>query len=163
MDLVEVYSALGQERCRLLVRAISIGALRTYGVYEAIKIRSRLRRLNRQKLRASSAKLWKRITEGDQALAHDLSQAVLVSNIPLIVEVLDLLGIEHDENGFYARGTDHSKQLGQGWPDRVCTEITGQYPNHLLLLYINHLGWETGTLESPFLGSASESPAVKPG
>ena len=163
MDLVRVYAALGQDRCIRLVRTISIGALRTYGVYEAIKIRSRLHTLNRQKLRAVSAKLWKRIADGDADLARDLSQGVLVSNIPLVVAVLDHLGIEHDDNGFFAKDADYSQQFASGWTESVFKEFTGRYSEDLVLLYINHLGWETGALDSPYMGPGAEHPAVTSG
>ena len=119
MDLVEVYQALGQERSNRLIRTVSIGALKTFGVYEAVKVRSRLQRLNRQKLRLSAPKLWKRISEGDAGLAREMAQAVLVSNIPLIVDVLEQLGIEHDGNGFFDKDGDYSDQLAEGWQDGV--------------------------------------------
>ena len=162
MELAEVYVALGQDRTVRLARTISIGALKTYGVYEGIKIRSRLHKFNRQKLRAAAPKLWRRISSGDGGLARDFSQAVLVSNIPLIIEVLDLLEIEHDENGFFAKDSDYSEQLSSNWPDTVSESVAGRYPEELVLLYINHLGWETGTLDEPFLGSLAEAPAARP-
>lgn len=159
MELAEVYVALGQERTVRLARTISIGALKTFGVYEGIKIRSRLHRFNRRKLRAAAPKLWRRIASGDSGLAREFSQAVLVSNIPLMVEVLDLLDIEHDGNGFFAKESDYSQQLGSGWPKTVSEECLGRYSEELVLLYINHLGWETGTLHEPFLGSIAETAA----
>lgn len=162
MDLVGVYSALGQRGCNKLVRTISIGALRTYGVYEAIKIRSRLHTLNRQKLRASSPKLWKRIADGDEALARDLSEGVLVSNIPFIVAVLDFLGIEHDGSGFFPGDTDSMNRLTPGWASKVFGEFSGRYPDDLVLLYINHLGWETSTLKAPYLGPGAGTPDAAP-
>ena len=163
MGLVEVYAALGQERCDRLVRTISIGALRTFSVYEAVKIRSRLNTLNRQKLRAAAPKLWKRISEGDSALARDLSQGILVSNIPFVVGVLDFLGIEHDGNGFFAKDADHSENMDSDWPDRVYKEFAGRFPEELVLLYVNYLGWETETLESPFAPGEAEEPAAQAG
>ncbi len=152
MDLVGVYAALGQDRCTRLVRTISIGALRTYGVYQAIKIRSRLHTFNRQKLRAASQKLWRRILDGDADLARDLSQGVLVSNIPLVVAVLDFLEIQHDDNGFFAKDDDYSQQFAAGWPEAVFEEFSGRFSEDLVLLYINHLGWETGALDIPYMG-----------
>ena len=162
MELAEVYLALGQDRTVRLARTISIGALKTYGVYEGIKIRSRLHRFNRQRLRAAAPKLWRRIASGDGGLARDFSQAVLVSNIPLIIEVLDLLEIEHDENGFFAKDSDYSEQLSSDWAGTVSKSLAGRYPEELVLLYINHLGWETGTLDEPFLGALAEAPAAQP-
>ncbi len=154
MDLVEVYQALGQERSNRLIRTVSIGALKTFGVYEAVKVRSRLQRLNRQKLRMAAPKLWKRISEGDAGLAREMAQAVLVSNIPLIVEVLEQLGIEHDGNGFFDKDGDYSDRLAEGWQGEVFAKCREKYDEDVVLLYINHLGWESGTAEEPFLGQA---------
>lgn len=156
MDLAEVYTALGQEPSARLVRSISVGALRTYGVYKGIKIRSRLRRFNRKRLRAAAPKLWQRVVAGDDGLARDLSQAIFVSNIPLMVEVLDLLEIEHDGSGFLTNDSDHSEQLTPGWERRAYDHLRGRFPKELVLLYINHLGWETDTLDEPFLGPRDE-------
>ncbi len=163
MDLVDVYAALGQERCVRLVRTISIGALRTFGVYEAVKIRSRLHTLNRQKLRAAAPKLWKRITEGDIGLSRDLSQGILVSNIPLVVGVLDFLGIEHDGNGFFSKDSENAELLVSGWPEKVYEEFVKRFPEELVLLYINYLGWETETLDQPFAATQVEAPAAHAG
>ena len=153
MELAEVYVALGQDRTVQLARTISMGALRRFGVYEGIKIRSRLKKFNRQRLRAAAPTLWRRIASGDTGLARELSQAVLVSNTPLIVEVLDLLEIEHDENGFFDRDFDYSAQLTSDWADKAFEAFRTRYPEELVLLYINHLGWETDSLDRPFLGS----------
>lgn len=156
-----MYRAFGQERSDRLVRTISIGALKTFGVYEAVKVRSRLHRLNRQKLRAAAPKLWERVTDGDADLARDLTQAVLVSNIPVVVDVLERLGIEHDGNGFFAKDGDYSEQLADGWAGRVYAECRQSHDEDLLLLYVNHLGWETDSLDEPFLGdSAAAKPAA---
>lgn len=155
MDLVDVYQALGQERSNRLIRTVSIGALKTFGVYEAVKVRSRLQRLNRQKLRLAAPKLWQRISEGDAGLARDIAQAVLVSNIPMIVHVLEQLGIEHDGNGFFDKDGDYSDQLGEGWQDEVFAQCRDKYDEDVVLLYINHLGWETRTAEEPFLGGSA--------
>ena len=157
MDLAEVYSALGQEPCAKLVRSISVGALRTYGAYQEIKIRSRLRRFNRKRLRAAAPRLWQRVVNGDEGLARDLSRAVFVSNIPVMVEVLDLLGIEHDGSGFISKVGEHAERLKPGWEQRAYDHVSGRFPEELVLLYINHLGWETKTLDQPFLGPAGDN------
>ena len=159
MELTAVYEAFGSDRTCNLVRSVSLGALRTFGVYEAIKVRSRLRTLNRQKLRAVAPRLWERIKDGDAGLARDLSQAVLVSNIPLVVEVLDLLEIEHDGNGFFAKDGDYSSQLSDGWEQRVFEHCKDRFDTDLVLLYINHLGWEMEALAEPFLQPA-EAPVA---
>jgi len=159
VELTEVYEAFGSDRTSRLVRSVSLGALRTYGVYEAIKVRSRLRTLNRQKLRAAAPRLWEQIKDGDADLARDLSQAVLVSNIPLIVEVLDLLEIEHDDNGFFDKDSDYSSQLSDGWEQRVFEHCKDRFDPDLVLHYINHLGWELEALAEPYL-EPNEVPAA---
>lgn len=163
MELAEFYAALGQERSARLVQTVSIGALKTFGVYDGIKIRSRLRRFNRLRLRRAAPRLWERITAGDHGLARELSQAVLVSSVPLMVEVLDLLGIDHNGSGFFDRDSDFSERLGSGWQDRVLSEVGERYPRDLVLLYINHLGWEAGSLQEPFLGTSAGAPGAEPG
>ena len=162
MDLVEVYQVLGQERCKSLVRTVSISALKTFKVYEAIKVRSRLSRLNRMKLRAAAGKLWQRVADGDEDLARDLSQAVLVSNIPMIVEVLDYLEVEHDGNGFFSKDSDHSDKLSGDWPTRAFAHCKDRFDSDVVLLYINYLGWETDSLSAPFLGDDAASGTVPP-
>ena len=159
MELTQVYEAFGRDRTSGLVRSVSLGALRTYGVYEAIKVRSRLRTLNRQKLRAAAPRMWEQIKGGDADLARDLSQAVLVSNIPLIIEVLDLLEIEHDDNGFFDKDGDYSGQLSEGWQRRVVEHCKDRFDPDLVLLYVNHLGWELQALDEPYL-EPTELPAA---
>lgn len=156
MDLAEVYEALGQERVAPSIRTISMGALKTFGVYQAVKVRSRLRKLNRSNLRRAAETLWQRVADGDTDLGRDLSQAVLVSNIPLVTSVLDFLEIEHDGNGFYSKDSDHSDQLSEGWAERAFAHCEDRFDQDLVLLYINYLGWETEALKEPFLGEDAE-------
>lgn len=156
MDLAEVYSALGRERSVRLVKAISIGALKTYGVYAALKVRSRLGRFNRMRLRKAAPMLWKRIVAGDEALAQELSQAVLVSNLPLVVAALDELGIEHDGTGFFSIEQGFAEEMEPGWERRLYAQVARRFPEELVLLYINHLGWETETLDEPFVGLSGQ-------
>ena len=132
-----------------------MGALRTFGVYGAMKIRSRLRTLNRRKLASIAPRLWDRIQNGDKGLERDLTQAVLVSNIPMIVSVLDLLGIEHDGNGFFDKDGDYTDKFTEGWEARVVEHCRGSFDDDLVLLYVNHLGWEAGVLDRPYLGESA--------
>lgn len=157
MELAEVYQALGEERTARLVRTVSIGALKTFGVYKDVKVRSQLHTLNRQKLRAAASKLWQRIVAGDKDLATTVGQAVLVSNVPLIIESLDFLEIEHDGNGYFDKDADYSKRFAAGWERTLFDRFRERYPEELVLFYVNHLGCETGTLERPFLGADGET------
>ena len=157
MDLAEVYEALGQERVARSIRTISMGALRTFGVYQALKVGSRLRKLNRLNLQRATGRLWQRVADGDTDLGRDLSQAVLVSNIPLVTEVLDCLELEHDGNGFFSKDSDHADKLTEGWAERVFAHCKDRFDQDLILLYINYLGWETKVLDEPFLGEDTDS------
>jgi hypothetical protein len=56
--------------------------------------------------------------------------------------VLDFVGVPH-ENGFFAKKTDPKPYFTEGWENRVLEKFRGQYPEPLLLFYINHLRWET--------------------
>ena len=159
MDVVQVYKALGEPHFSDLIRMISIGATKTYGVYESVKIRCRLEKLNRQKLHKSTPKLWQRILENDSGLADEITQAILVSNLTFVIEVLDLLNIPHEENGFLEKDADHADKLVTGWKANTFKHFSGKYPEPLVLLYINHLGSEMGVLEKPFTG---EDTAKKP-
>ena len=152
-----MYEALGRKRSCELVKTVSLGALRTYGVYQAIKVRSRLRTLNRRKLRTIAPRLWDRIQRGDTGLARDLTQAVLVSNTAMIASVLDLLEIEHDGNGFFDKDGDYVDQFTDGWQERVVEHCRGTFDDDLVLLYVNHLGWEAGVLDSPYLGDSGHA------
>lgn len=157
MDLAEVYEALGQERVARSVRTISMGAMKTFGVYPALKVRSRLRKLNRLNLQRAAARLWQRVADGDTDLGRDLSKAILVSNIPLVTDVLDCLELEHDGNGFFPEDSDHSRQLSDGWAEKAYAHCKDRFDQDLVLLYINYLGWEAKALDEPFLGPDSDS------
>lgn len=149
-----MFRGLGREQFDELIGYVSMGALRTYKIFESVKVRSRLLKLNRQKLRAASGKLWDRIIEGDEPLAAELAQAMLVSRLQLVVDVLDFLGIEHDGNGFFDKGEDDLEALSDGWQQRIYDEFKDKQPSGLVLLYINHLDWETKNSDEPFLGES---------
>lgn len=157
MDLAEVYEALGQERVAGSIRTISMGALKTFGVYQSLKVGSRLRKLNRSNLQRAAGRLWQRVADGDTDLGRDLSQAILVSNIPLVTEVLDCLELEHDGNGFFSKDSDHADKLTEGWAERVFAHCKDRFDQDLILLYINYLGWEAKALDAPFLGEGTGS------
>ncbi len=154
MELTDAYKALGQSRFDSLVGAVSIGALKTYSVYESFKVRIHLNKLNRQRLRRAAPKLWERISDGDDILARDFAQAVLVSNIDLVVDVLDFLDIPHDGNGFFDKDADPGEKLSDGWPQRVFEKFRERNEHEVVLLYINHLGWEMDKLDKPFIGDS---------
>ncbi len=153
MKLTDAYRALGQSRFDALVGAVSMGALKTFSVYENFKVRSRLGKLNRQRLRRAAPKLWERITGGDGDLARDFAQAVLVSNIDFVVSVLDFLEIPHDANGFFDKDANPGEKLKNGWRQKVFDEFRERHGEALVLFYINHLGWEMDKSGEPFTGA----------
>jgi len=141
MQLSEAFLALGEEAFAQLVRRISIGKLRTYQNYEGLKARAHLPKLNTENLRRAVPRLWARLAGGEEELAKDLAQAVLVSHLDMLQAVLDFLGIPN-QNGFFEKNLDASPYLTEGWQQRVWEKYRGQHPEPALLLYINHLGWE---------------------
>jgi hypothetical protein len=153
MQLCEVFRALGEARFGELVRHISISRLRTFRLFDRLKARAHLAKLNAETLRKAAPRLWARLTERDDEFAKDLAQAILVSNLDMIVAVLDYLGIPND-GGFFAKDEDPKQHLEEGWQQRVYEKFRGQYPEATLLFYINHLAWETGSEAGVFQPAA---------
>lgn len=147
MQLSEIFLALGEEPTSELVRRVSIGKLRTYQLYERLKVRLRVPKLNSEWLRKAAPRVWARIVERDDEFAADLSQAILVSHLELIVAILDFLGVPH-EGGFFAKDIDAGKYLTDGWQERAWEKFRGAWPRPALLFYINHLAFELAK-ESP--------------
>jgi hypothetical protein len=141
MQLSEVFLSLGEDVFTQLIRQISIGKLKTYQLYEPLKTRARLNKLNTETLRKSTPRLWARLQDNDQDFTRDLAQAVLVCHLDLIVDVLDFLGIPN-ENGFFQKDIDATPYLTEGWQQRVFDKFRDKYPLPVLRLYINHLAWE---------------------
>jgi hypothetical protein len=135
-----------------LVKRISMGALRTYKVYEPFKLRARLHKLNAEHLRKAAPRLWDRLGQGDEDLGRDLAQAVLVSNLDFVVAVVNFLGIPHDGSGFFQKDVSTTQHLTEGWQGRVLEEFRGRYPEALVRLYINHLMWEVDRNSEAFTG-----------
>ncbi len=153
MQMCGVFQALGPDIFRQLVRGISIGKLKTYQVYERFKLRARLVKLNSESLRKAEPKFWSRIEAGEEDFATDLSQVFLLSHLDMIADVLDLLGIPH-EQGFFDKDLNPEQYLTEGWQTRVFEAFSGKYPREILLFYINHLDWELNKTENVFLPAA---------
>ncbi len=141
MQLSDVFLAQGEEAFRQLLRSVSIGKLRTYQLFDRVKARTHLAKLNSEHLRHAAPRLWARLTAREDEFAEDLAQAVLVSHLDMIREVLNFLGIPN-ENGFFARDMDAGAYFSDGWQQRVWEKFRDQFPVPALLFYINHLGWE---------------------
>ena len=152
MELSDVFVALDGSAFEELVKGISMGSLRTYQVYEPLKVHAGLHKLNRERLRKAVPRLREQLANANQDLARDLAQGILVSNLAVVIDVLDFLEIPHDGNGFFDKEGSAKDQLTDGWQQRVADHFRETYPKALILLYINHLDWELGEPSAPFIG-----------
>jgi hypothetical protein len=158
MQLSDVYLGLGPEGFGQLVRSISIGKLKTYQLYEGLKVRAHLAKLNTEALRKAVPRLWARLEARDEEFARDLAQAVLISHLDMVTAILDALGVPH-ENGFFAKNMDPKPYFTEGWENRAFDQFRPQYPEPLLVFYINHLRWELLKAAELFRPAASAGPA----
>lgn len=141
MQLTDVFLVLGQEGFGQLLGSVSMGKLKTYQLYQRIKTRTHLAKLNSETLHKATPRLWDRLSAQDEEFARDLSQAVLVSHLDMIVDVLNFLGIPH-EDGFFTKDLDPKPYLTDGWAGRVHEKFKGIYPDPVLKFYTAHLDWE---------------------
>src|SRR3954464_3489704 len=141
MRLSDIFVALGEPAFQQLIRSVSIGKLKTFQLYERVKLRFHLNKLNSESLRKAAPRLYARIAEHDEEFTTDIAQTVLVSHLDMIKAVLDLLEIPH-EDGFFAKDLDASGKLTEGWQTRVYEEFHDKFPEAMLIFYINHLDWE---------------------
>ncbi len=140
--MCDLYQGLGEQSFRDLLKAISIGKLRTFQLYERLKVRLRLNKLNTESLSKSAPRQWERIvTERDDAFATELGQAVLVCNMPVIIDVLNFLRIPHEE-GFFSKDAEISSLLTEGWQQRAWDQFHTVHPPAVLAFYLNHLALE---------------------
>ena len=149
MQLSEIFQGLGEETFAQLLRAISIGKLKTFQLFDRLKTRMHLAKMNSESLRKAAPRFWTRLGERDEDFATDLSQAILVSHLDMIKAVLDHLGIPN-EDGFFAKDIDGSKYLTDGWQQKAYDQFKDTYPKPVLLFYINHLDWEVAKAEKVF-------------
>ena len=141
MPLTDVFLSLGENGFGAVLHSISIGKLKTYQLYDRLKTRTHLPKLNSESLHKATPRLWARLSEKDEEYAQDLSQAVLISHLDMIVAVLNFLGIPHEE-GFFAKDLDAKPHLTDGWQERVLEKFKDVYPEALLRFYTAHLAWE---------------------
>ena len=153
MQLCGVFTELGEERFPQLLRGISIGKLRTYQLYDRFKTRTHLAKVNTENLRKAAPRFWERLKERDEEFATDLSQAILVSHMDMITAVLNFLGVPN-QDGFFEKDLDPKQQLTEGWQGRAYEHFKSEYPESLLLFYINHLGAELDAAQQVFLPAA---------
>jgi hypothetical protein len=141
MQISDIFVTLGEPAFEQILRSVSIGKLKTYQLYERVKLRFHLAKLNGESLRKAAPRLYARIAGGDQEFATDVAQTVLVSHLDMIKAVLDFLEIPH-EDGFFAKDLDPAGKLTEGWQARTWEKFRAVFPEAVLLFYINHLDWE---------------------
>ncbi|HEV2688306.1 MAG TPA: hypothetical protein VGV35_07120 [Bryobacteraceae bacterium] len=149
MQLCGIFLGLGEPTFTQLLRTVSIGKLKTYQLYDRMKVVMRLPKLNSEHVRKAEPRFWARLTENDEDFAADLAQTILVSHLDMIKAVLDDLGIPN-QNGFFDKDIVGSKYLTDGWQQKVYDKFKGAYPSAVLLFYINHLDWELAKSEKVF-------------
>lgn len=153
MQVSDIFVGLGEPAVGELLRSISLGKLKTYQLFDRLKARLHVTKLNSETLRKIGPRAWERLKERDDEFATELSQAILVSHLDMIGAVLDFLGIPHEE-GFFAKDIDGAKYLTEGWQQRTFEHFRGKFPDSLLLFYVNHLGWELLKEEQMFAPAA---------
>jgi hypothetical protein len=141
MQLSDIFLGLGEPKVAELLRSISLGKLKTYQLFDRLKARLHVTKLNSEALRKIGPRVFERLGERDDDFATELSQAILVSHLDMIAAVLDFLGIPHEE-GFFAKDIDGSKYMTAGWQQRAFDHFKEKFPDALLLFYVNHLGLE---------------------
>ena len=149
MQLCDVFLSLGAETFAQLLKTVSIGKLRIYQLFESVKTRAHVAKLNSESLRKAGPRLWSRLEAREEDVADDLAQAILVCQLDLVIAVLDFLGLPH-EGGFFSKDVDASQHLTEGWQQRVWEKLRDRFPHPALLFYINHLAWELAKSEPLF-------------
>jgi len=153
MHVCDIFLGLGEPAVGDLMRSISLGKLKTFQLFERMKTRLHVAKLNTETLRKIGPRVWERLNGHDEEFATELSQAILVSHMDMIVAVLNFLDIPHEE-GFFAKDIDGAKYLTEGWQQRTYENFRGNYPDALLLFYLNHLGLELLKEEQLFAPAA---------
>jgi hypothetical protein len=153
MQLSDIFLRQGEETFQQLMRSISMGKLKTYQLFDRVKARLHLTKLNSETLRKATPRLWARLQEHDEEFATDLAQTILVSHLDLIKAVLDHLGVPH-EDGFFVKDADITGYLKEGWQQNVWENFHSTFPPAPLLFYINHLAWEVAKAEDIFAPAA---------
>ena len=153
MQLCDIFLRLGEDTFQQLMRSISLGKLKTYQLFDSVKTRLHLSKLNSETLRKATPRIWARVQEHDDTFATDLAQAILVSHLDMIKAVLDHLGVPHEE-AFFAKDADVAGHLKEGWQQDVWQTFHATLAPAPLLFYINHLAWEIAKAEDVFAPAA---------
>lgn len=149
MQLSQILQALGEDGFRQVLGTVTISKLKTYQLYESLKTRGRIAKLNVAGFNKALPRFWERTVEGDDDLAGDLAQAILVSNLDMIIEVLDFLKVPH-QDGFFEKDLAADDILTGDWRERAFKHFKKKYPEPVLVFYLNHLAHETTKAEDLF-------------
>jgi hypothetical protein len=149
MQLCDIFLRLGDDNFQQLMRTVSMGRLKTYQLFDRVKTRLYLNKLNSETLRKATPRIWTRIGEHDDDFAAELAQAILISHLDMIRAVLDHLGIPH-EDGFFSKDAEMTQYLTDGWQQVTWDKFHAAYSAPALLFYINHLAWEVSKAENVF-------------
>ena len=99
------------------------------------------------------SEFWQRLEAHDEEFATDLSQAILIAHMDMIID-----GSEFPRNpqsaGLFRERSGRQSFLTEGWQTRALEHFKAEYPEALLLFYINHLGCELGGEPQAFLPAA---------
>lgn len=156
MLLSDIFLGLGRENFDQLLRAISLGKLKTFQLFDRVKARLHLGKLNQDNLRKCAPKLMARLEAKEEELALDLSQAILISHLDLIVNVLNFLGVPHND-GFFEKDANVSGYLTENWQQRAYDNFQTQFPKAVLLFYLNHLAHEVDENAPLFLPATANA------
>jgi hypothetical protein len=149
MQLTDIFLGLGRDNFDQLLRSVSLGRLKTFQLYERVKTRLHLTKLNSETLRKAAPRIWARFEAHEDEFAEDLAQAILISHMDMIRAVLDHLEIPH-EDGFFQKDADIADRFKDGWQQTAWDSFRETYSAPALLFYINHLGWEVAKSQEVF-------------
>ena len=65
MQLSDIFLRLGEDKFQQLMHTISMGRLRTYQLFDRMKARLHLHKLNSETLRKATPRIWERLGEHD--------------------------------------------------------------------------------------------------
>ena len=152
MLLHDLYGHLGEDNLRELLRHVSLGKLKTFQMFDRLKTRCHLSKLNSETLRNAAPKLLGRMADGDAVLATELAQCILIGHMDLIVAVLNKLGVAHNE-GFFDKDSDIAAKLVGNWQQEAYDAEKDKFPKSVLVFYLNHLAIEVNP-EAPLFQPA---------
>ncbi len=149
MQLTDIFLGLGRDKFDQLLRTVSMGRLKTFQLFERVKTRLYVNKLNSETLRKAAPRIWSRIEGREEDFAEDIAQAILISHMDMIRAVLDHLEIPH-EDGFFSKDADIADRFQEGWQQSAWDKFHATYSPPALLFYINHLGWEVAKADTVF-------------